>query len=744
MRPWHGLAGSAGSLHARPPARDARAGGRGTRRLLLALTLAGALLAASACEVGVGVDIDVAENGSGTVEVGVSLDRAAADALGDLATQLDLADLALAGWDVTGPAREADNLLWVRASKRFGSAEELPSILAEIAGPEVFGGFQLRRRAEFAEQTWEVAGRVDPAAALPELFDTLAFNEGLGQRLQGAVGDYGGDIPLEGLTLRLNIDLPGQLTSGGGAFTWTSPVEDPPTEPVTVRMTAREENTTAKTLRLVGLAAAALFVLAMLLNVLGWWYIRRFRKRRARVLMAKADSEQIPAVVTGDMGAGDPLDPVGAGGDLRAPPERAAGTAAVGDDVDWDDLAGAEFEDLSGDFEDLAGDFDDLAGDFESLPDDLEDLPHDFESLPDDFEDEGPAPTATGDWTASLEESPTSGHETDAVATTAEEPEPEALAEAEPEEPEEVAEPEEPDGPSPVGEPDADEAPGEGATEIIEALPLALGPEEGDDEPESDEPDDDEPETDEPETDEPETDEPETDEPETDEPDDDDEPESDSEPVAPAPTPASRALRLVVIGGWGVLFQPADPVGELLIPFVRQAGATASPAEIRESYRLATLGRLTPEQLWESCGLTGTPTWTHGPYTGRMSVSAGAAEFARSLLRRRIRVACVTNDVSEWSWRLRAWTGFEALSPWVVSSDIGIRKPDPGVFEMLRRVSEIPFANCLVIDNDVRTLDAARSLGMSTGLFGTRGAETPATGITHPAVGDFSDLLRRT
>ena len=257
------------------------------------------------------------------------------------------------------------------------------------------------------------------------------------------------------------------------------------------------------------------------------------------------------------------------------------------------------------------------------------------------------------------------------------------------------------------------------------------------------EPADDEPdETESDEADEPADDEPESD--ESEEPDDEVQAEADSAGAAAAPVPPSRALRLVVIGGWGVLFQPADPAGELLVPYLQQAGATASPAEIRESYRLATLGRLTPDELWESCGLTGEPTWTHGPYTGRMSVSAGAAEFVRSLLQRRIGVACVTNDVADWSWRLRAWTGFEALSPWVVSSDIGIRKPDPGTFEMLRRVAEIPFAGCLVIDNDVRTLDAARSLGMSTGLFGAPTADAPPVESSHPAVGDFTDLLRRT
>ena len=396
MRLRHGLAGRSGGLHARPQARGARAGGPRTRRLLLGITLAGALLATSACQVGVGVDIDVAENGSGTVAVGVSLDRAAADALGDLASQLDLQDLALAGWDVTGPAREADNLLWVRATKRFGSTEELPAVLAEIAGPDVFGGFELRRRTEFAEQTWEVSGQVDPAAALPELFDTLAFNEGLGERVRGATGDFGGNVPLEGLTVRLSIDLPGDLTSGAGDFTWTSLSADSP--PATVRMAAHEENTTAKTLRLVGLAAAALFVLALLLNVLGWWYIRRVRKRRASALIAKADSEQIPVVTAATeksavSGAGDPLE----AGIPWGPPETDP-TDAIGDEVDWDELADAEFEDLAGDIEDLTP-----AG-----------------ASAADWTASGDWSTS-GDWTASLEGGPGAGPATDPVTADTEE-----------------------------------------------------------------------------------------------------------------------------------------------------------------------------------------------------------------------------------------------------------------------------------------------------------------------------------
>ena len=68
VRLRHGPAGVAGGLHARPPARGARGGGRGARRLLLGGRLGGGpCWRASACEVDVGVDVEVAENGSGTV-----------------------------------------------------------------------------------------------------------------------------------------------------------------------------------------------------------------------------------------------------------------------------------------------------------------------------------------------------------------------------------------------------------------------------------------------------------------------------------------------------------------------------------------------------------------------------------------------------------------------------------------------------------------------------------------------------
>ena len=899
MRERHGAAGSPGVRHDRPGARKARHGpsthprrlgarqwaplGCLPRRYLpLGVALAAALLVASACNVDVGVDIDVNESGSGIVAVGVSLDRAAADVLGDAAAGMELQDLALAGWEVSGPAREADNLLWLRATKHFGSPEELPGILAEIAGPEVFKGFQLQSRSEFAEQTWEVAGGVDAAAGLAEMIDTVALNEGLAQRIREEIGDFGRDVPLQGLTIGLNIDLPGQLVSGGSNYGWDSPTADSSLPPVEVRMTSRTTDGTAITLRLVGLAAAALFVLSVVLNLLAAWYIRRHRKRRAAELMAMADSRQPPVFTDREAGVG--AAGVGAAGAGRAEagemagmgdawvggepawdpaevPDRAedesagagvgggAADDALGDDWDdWDDWNGPGEKPQEGLAQDAGSTGDEGGGSpkswLESLEaggppaddepgetadgaeaaggedgavgteavesavgteavesavgaeaaevsDDAEGTvaapepgavdPEDDATTPGepetgDAEDDAPVPRLEAPQAVETDEpAPSDTQDVEAIEVAESAP---AVQTATPETPGTAgtAHATKPEAPEPAGpetlkpKPEADEP---ADPETLKPKPKPdepAGPETVKPKAKADEPAD--PETPKPKAKADEPADPETPKPKAkaDEPADpetlkpkpkpeaeadaDAEASEDTAAEAPAathleaavtaaaPPPESRSLKLVVIGGWGVLFQPADPAGELLIPFVQQAGATAPTAEIREAYRLATLGRLTPQQLWEACGLTGQPTWTHGPYTGRMSVSPGAAEFVRALLRNGIGVACVTNDVSGWSARLRTWTGFEAVAPWVASSDIGLRKPDPGVLEMLRRTSRVPFANCLIIDNDVATLNAARSLGMSTVLFGTQ-PDPPGTGVAHPTATGFKDLMRR-
>ena len=100
----------------------------------MALALLAPLLLAG-CHVTVAVGLQSRADGSGSVQATVTLDRDAADQVPDLASQLRVADLARAGWVVTGPLRQADGSVVVRASKSFTSPGQVPAVVAELAGP---------------------------------------------------------------------------------------------------------------------------------------------------------------------------------------------------------------------------------------------------------------------------------------------------------------------------------------------------------------------------------------------------------------------------------------------------------------------------------------------------------------------------------------------------------------------------------------------------------------------------------
>ncbi|MXZ84901.1 MAG: hypothetical protein F4Y28_16695 [Acidimicrobiia bacterium] len=210
---------------------------------------------------------------------------------------------------------------------------------------------------------------------------------------------------------------------------------------------------------------------------------------------------------------------------------------------------------------------------------------------------------------------------------------------------------------------------------------------------------------------------------------------------APA-QPPQRRLRLVVLNPLGVLYEPADDPAELLASFAAERGLEPDDEEVQQLHNQAILGRITPAELWSGIGLDDDPAELTEEFLSQYTVRSGARDFVAEMVRRELPVACLTNDVSSWSTALRERLEIDGVDTWIVSSDVGVCMPAPGIYEALRRTTSVPYEHALLVDVAAENLDAAQALGMSTALLAdARPADGEAPG--HAVVTSFSDFFRR-
>lgn len=199
------------------------------------------------------------------------------------------------------------------------------------------------------------------------------------------------------------------------------------------------------------------------------------------------------------------------------------------------------------------------------------------------------------------------------------------------------------------------------------------------------------------------------------------------EPPVELPPPGEGGQRWVAVDGMGVLFRETDPVENLLIPFARQLGTPRTDVEILARARALRLGRMTTAELWASLGVPGDPEELDAAYLAHHQLSPGVIRYLRSLREQGVRLACLTDDATTWSNRLRVSHSLETLIElWVVSGSVGAVKPDRSLYEVLRRFAQEPPAQILVIDDDLKMLDAARALGYATAWFTSTGTRAEA------------------
>ncbi|MEE2768398.1 MAG: HAD-IA family hydrolase [Actinomycetota bacterium] len=204
---------------------------------------------------------------------------------------------------------------------------------------------------------------------------------------------------------------------------------------------------------------------------------------------------------------------------------------------------------------------------------------------------------------------------------------------------------------------------------------------------------------------------------------------------------ADRSVQLVVVGGTGVLWEGGTGPEGLLVPFVRERGGITDSDEIADRYRSASLGQVSTAEFWSSVEVVGDPDLLDGDYLARVALRPDARPFLEQMAMRGLAVACMTNAVLSWAQHLRRGLGLEDLvTHWVVSAEVGARKPSNAMFEALRRMTGVAYPNMLLVDSDPSTLEAGRGVGMSTVLM--RGRGLLPGGFAHPMIDGFTGLFR--
>ena len=210
---------------------------------------------------------------------------------------------------------------------------------------------------------------------------------------------------------------------------------------------------------------------------------------------------------------------------------------------------------------------------------------------------------------------------------------------------------------------------------------------------------------------------------------------------AEANRPRRRLLRLLIVDVHGVIVRPSDPVEGLLIPLITAERPDADPERIRHHHRQLVLGRSSPEEFWSEVGLGPMADEIETRYLSSFRLVPGLHPFLDRMATSRLPVAAVANQPRVWGDRLRRMASLEgSVTNWMVSGDVGSTLPEPALFEATRRTMSVDLYDCFYLSNNVAHLDAARELGMATGLFVTNAEMAPET--DHTIVRGFDDLLR--
>lgn len=197
---------------------------------------------------------------------------------------------------------------------------------------------------------------------------------------------------------------------------------------------------------------------------------------------------------------------------------------------------------------------------------------------------------------------------------------------------------------------------------------------------------------------------------------------------------------VVVFDAMGVLYRHGNVVAGVLIPYLRSVGCDRTESDIRAAYRSCTLGASSTSALWASLGVGDRAS--DEDYCQRHELTTGAPELLGRLRDEGVRLLVLSNDAAAWSSRLRARFGLASLvDDWLISSDLGVRKPAPATYQAAIAAAGAPASEIVLVDDRPTNLVAAAAEGLRPVLFHSEDtAANPAPDLNAPSAHGMAEL----
>ena len=173
--------------------------------------------------------------------------------------------------------------------------------------------------------------------------------------------------------------------------------------------------------------------------------------------------------------------------------------------------------------------------------------------------------------------------------------------------------------------------------------------------------------------------------------------------------------KILALDAMGVIYVEGDDGQNLLYPFILEHGRLEDVMEVIRLYSEASLGKITAEKFWRQAGVD--PA-LEDEYLALHRLSVDLVEFLEEATAKGFEIWCLSNDVAEWSQKLRRKFDLEKyFRGFVISGDEGVRKPDAAIYQRLQDAAGCRANNIIFVDDRLRNIKAAAQLGMQCVLF---------------------------